>query len=256
MLPQNRSIRRARRVETWRNPSAWRSGYARLVPSVRHRFVREPWTKPAVALHLSAAVIQALWRGSAQRQRVKRAAARGLNTAATSKVDIRHGGLRGRGGGMGYYMRRRGPRGSIYVRFDDQRGGRGGESEFEHKVDHDVMFRAWAACRMQAWWRMVATRWRYRYNHYTMYHIAASVVQRVWRKRLHYLREAGLIKLHARRASMRQSSEQSSEHPPEGSPEHRDFLSKFINGSSPETTIFKKANKTYSDSDPHMKSFF
>ena len=98
------------------------------------------------------------------------------------------------------------------MRFDDQRGGRGGESEFEHKVDHDVMFRAWAACRMQAWWRMVATRWRYRYNQYTMYHIAASVVQRVWRKRLHYLREAGLIKLHARRASMRQSSEQSSEH--------------------------------------------
>ena len=186
---QNRSIRRARRLATWRNPSAWRSVYARLVPSVRHRIVREPWARPAVALHLSAAAIQALWRGAAQRARANRAASRVLDTAATKKVSVRQGGGRGRGGGMGYFMRRRGLRGNIHARYDCLRGGRG-SSEFEHKVDQDVMFRAWAASRAQAWWRMVATRWRYRYNHYTMYHIAASVIQHAYRNRLSYLRES------------------------------------------------------------------
>jgi len=193
-LEQRRSLRRNRRLETWRRKDRWISIFAHLKSkSMQKRLVRQPWLKPAVTIQLSAAIIQKHMRGSLQRMRIRLAASIGMDQAAAKAV-----------------APQKRFRGTIHARHDDWRHVHKME-DYEHKMDREVMFRDWVATRLQCWWRMQVVRWPYVYDRFTCYHIASSVIQRAWRERTLYLsNELGLHTEHSRRIMREQSQQQNS----------------------------------------------
>jgi hypothetical protein len=193
-----RNLRRSRRIHTWKNKDLWSSIYAHLKSrKMRRRLVTQPWIKPAVALQLAATIIQSLWRGSLQRIRIQSAAKIGMDQAAAKGLNnVRRGST----------MKNK--RGTIHLRYDSWRHVHENNSDFEHKVDREVMFRDWVATRIQSWFRSQIIRWRYVYGRFSFYHIAASVLQDAWRARITYLSNMGFATEHSRRVTMKEQNQQ------------------------------------------------
>ncbi|CAM9158432.1 unnamed protein product, partial [Ectocarpus fasciculatus] len=162
----------------------WRSVFSRKPRSSRRAIVAAPWTSPVAAHHLAAVQIQRHVRGFiantsvARHGTINRAGGRnaGGKTEADAATRRRRGSgrRRSRAGGstrqLDKYLRHvaedeaaRGSGGG-----GDRRGAGGGYSE-------------WCGRRIQAWWRMVDARFRFRYLKFPLYGLAALQIQYAWR---------------------------------------------------------------------------
>ena len=166
---------------------------------MRRRLLTQPWLKPAVALQLAAATIQSLWRGSLQRIHIKNAARMGMNIAAAV----------GKRNSLSSSSRTTTRGTTIHARYDSWRLDHH-KQDYEHKMDHTVMFRDWVVTKLQGWWRSQLIRWRYTYGRFSLYHISASVLQRAWRARIEYLNNMGYSSEHSRRVSYQQQKKHQS----------------------------------------------
>ncbi|CAM9680818.1 unnamed protein product, partial [Scytosiphon promiscuus] len=176
----------------------WRGAFASKPRSLRRAIVAAPWTSPVAAHHLAAVEIQRCVRGRIAKKRLvrhrrgtanrfsdptagsneKEAAAetswssRG-RPSATRSSGARRRRSRAAGGGcsrqLDKYLRHVAEVEATCSRGGgDGTGAGGGYSE-------------WCGRRIQAWWRMVDTRFKFRYLKIPFYGMAALQIQYAWR---------------------------------------------------------------------------
>ncbi|CAM9641858.1 unnamed protein product [Ectocarpus sp. 8 AP-2014] len=155
----------------------WRSVFARKPRSSRRAIVAAPWTSPVAAHHLAAVQIQRHVRGFIANRSV--AGHGGRNSGAKTEADTAtrrrgSGRRRSRAGGstrqLDKYLR--------YVAEDEaaHRSGGGGD-----RIEAGGGYSEWCGRRIQAWWRMVDARFRFRYLKFPLYGLAALQIQYAWR---------------------------------------------------------------------------
>ena len=143
---QSRAIARGLPLDTF---------FSRKPRSSRAEVVRRPWSSPMIAMHLSAMAIQSVVRMFL----IRSAASKGTDhlKAYRDAQETKNTG-------------------DVCEPLSVQYMKIMGTSKFGKE------YYEWLATRIQAWYRMVFARMRYKYGRFQVYTVAALQIQNAWRK--------------------------------------------------------------------------
>ena len=172
-----------RRRQRWPRYDFWHSKVSRRPYETKMNLIREPWIFPMSALNLAAVQIQRTWRGVFIRSRLR---------SLGASVGILKAVQRIRGLTWRPHWRRTWSKssGKLFLKYKAWKHR--ANSEYAQKMEEgeeegglvfaeDPEANSWLCTRLQAWWRMIATRREYNLSRFSIYHIAAMQIQYLWR---------------------------------------------------------------------------